>query len=84
MTNDPLIFGEFESERSPMKCCEFCEFWVEDSSVATTDIPGRCHRRAPLPMHGCGEDDDDLTAYWPFTDATNWCGEHQLKAGIMA
>ncbi len=50
--------------------CSACLF--VDSSHANVLI---CRRHAPKPPSR-GDHPDELSAYWPRVDATDWCAEH--------
>lgn len=45
------------------KTCPWCRVYDHDVR--------HCHFNAPHP--GDGADD---TAFWPYVDSTDWCGEH--------
>lgn len=46
--------------------CSNCNFWWEQS----------CRRYAP--RADASESNWEPVAYWPATDADDWCGEHQF------
>lgn len=57
--------------------CGNCRFWV------LIDETGDCRRRAPtITMSAVypsqnRDSRDALIAYWPNTDETEWCGDHE-------
>lgn len=63
------------SERAEI--CFSCRFWQADEDQAHPF--GNCRRHAPQAMHGGrGVTFGQTPALWPRTDATDWCGEHQV------
>ncbi len=58
--------------------CERCRFWEE---FQDSDGWGHCHRYAPRPVVDPLRRDEEghayMVAYWPETDADEWCGEFQ-------
>ena len=57
--------------------CTSCSFWDQ----ADRDVPiGRCRRYAPRPHLEVLTQLEDYTdgAVWPYTEETEWCGEHRL------
>lgn len=56
--------------------CENCRFWDPADDALATVWP--CRRNAPRPTP------DSADAYWPLTEAHDWCGEHQLRLDTPA
>lgn len=50
--------------------CATCRFWVQWN---TTISEGRCKAKTPIPSP------DDSSAWWPISQADDWCGEHQPR-----
>jgi hypothetical protein len=50
--------------------CATCRFFIPDFD--TTNGTGACHRHAPSPT--------SMSAGWPSTRATDWCGEYEAGA----
>jgi|OpeIllAssembly_1097287.scaffolds.fasta_scaffold06171_8 hypothetical protein len=58
--------------------CKLCRYWHahavpradQPDAYWSDDARGECHRKAPTHTQ-------ELTrvAFWPVTDATDWCGE---------
>ncbi len=59
---------------SETEACATCCFWHEESN--------RCHRYAPHPTLGNGEDSDGRqNAVWALTNAEDWCGDYESILG---
>lgn len=52
--------------------CGTCRWW--DDLRPDAEMDGLCRRHAPR-----ASPDRWNRSYWPETDATDWCGEHQPK-----
>src|ERR1041385_4127522 len=52
--------------------CSNCRFWdYPADQVTSTEWP--CRRYAPKP----GPSGNGTSTYWPLTEASDWCGEHE-------
>ncbi len=57
------------TEKAPT--CETCRFWDTSTSLDSNDDASPCRRRSPRFNKWTG------LGIWPFTEADDWCGEHQ-------
>jgi hypothetical protein len=55
--------------------CANCLYWSIRDPERTSEIEGKCRRRAPLPMMIAEPEQEQLDAYWPTTFHDDWCGE---------
>jgi len=53
------------------KKCENCRWWDTSTSLAADEDKSPCRVHAPV------ADDRSGVARWPFTDASDWCGEFE-------
>ncbi len=51
--------------------CSTCMFWER---VGTRDR-GECRRNAPRAQIAGFDLDVEIKAFWPMTEATDWCGQ---------
>ncbi len=56
------------------RCCATCEFWNEKDGPQKG--LGRCQRHAP---NGFQKRDGNLMTRWPITQASDFCGDHEVK-----
>lgn len=54
-----------------MANCGTCKFWDTSASLVSDDATAQCRRAPPF------WDERTGAAVWPFTEETDWCGEHQ-------
>lgn len=64
--------------RTPL--CENCRFWDTSTQLdaAQPDTTGACRHHAPKVDRRTG------IALWPFTEISDWCGEHEFEAETEA
>lgn len=55
--------------------CPSCMYW--DNTDSQEAPIGRCRRYAPRPTSIIfAQDEEGDSAVWPYTEETEWCGEH--------
>lgn len=62
--------------------CGNCRYWLKHEAVETNQgQTSECRRRAPGPATDTGETEgqDMAFAFWPYTFADDWCGEHSIR-----
>jgi len=59
------------------RTCTECRWWSKSESLSTTQqLLGKCHRKAPAMR----SDGIRLSAVWPITLSTDFCGDDQSEA----
>lgn len=63
--------------------CASCSYWDQKEE----EYPiGKCRRHAPTPVLEVFTGEDCDSALWPWTEETEWCGEHRpaVKASSIS
>lgn len=79
MANTPEETKQYLDELGS-EYCHDCKFWLSMEGVTNSVSErggGTCLRHAPIPMSTKLVGEAYHRVNWPYTHASDWCGEHQ-------